>query len=91
MKRRSSLRRFHKKDFFPMHLQFEYSQGCFYYQLPPFCIVVNILCSRAFSTIILLFFPGTFVYKIVLGTEEKSQEMKFLNGGTLFPETFFKY
>ena len=29
MKMRSSLRRFHKKDFFPMHLQFEYRQGCF--------------------------------------------------------------
>ena len=53
-----------------------------------FSVVVEILCSYAFSTIIRLFF-GTFLYKIILEPEKKSQKVKFQNDRTLFLETFY--
>ena len=53
-----------------------------------FCMVVEILCSHAFSTIRGLFF-GTFLYKIILEPEKKSQKIKFENDRTLFLETFY--
>ena len=55
---RSSLRRFYKKDFFSENLHIEYSQECFFINFPFFCMVVNILCSHAFST--KTFFRGHF-------------------------------
>ena len=55
---RSSLKRFHKKDFF-MHLYFKSSHGSFFISIAPFlhgCKHPN--CSHAFSTIIGRFFRG---------------------------------
>ena len=51
-----------KKNF--IHLYFEYSHGFFKNQLTLFCMVVNILCSHAFSYIIGLFSRGRFCMQL---------------------------
>ena len=55
--------------------------------------VFNINCPffalfPAFSSLIGLFFPGTFLYEIILEPEKKSKKIKSRIGRTLFPETF---
>ena len=61
-KKSSSLRRFHKQDFF-MHLYFKYTHRCFKYQLSLFCMVVNILMFLCIFSYIGLFFRGRFCMK----------------------------
>ena len=90
---RSSLRRFHKKRFF-MHLYFEYSHEGFEYQLPLFCMVVNILCSHAFSAIIGLFFRGRFCINHTrtrrkVPENKVSKQQDFISKDFLFRGFFF--
>ena len=49
---RSSLRRFNKQDFFLCICIFNIARGVFNIN-PIFCMVVNILCSHAFSTTVM--------------------------------------
>ena len=77
VKMRSSLRRFYKKDFFLSFIS-----------IALFCKVVNILCSHHF----LLkqdFFPGTFLYKIILEPEKKVLKNKVSKRKDFIPKTFY--
>ena len=58
-----SIRRSHKKDFFYASVLWIKSSGCYLISFAPFCMVVYILCSYAFSTRIGLFFRGRFCIK----------------------------
>ena len=71
---RLSLRSFHKKDFLFCINLLNIARGVFSIKAL-FSMVVNILCSYAFSTSRGLF-PGTFLYKIILEPEKKSEKNK---------------
>ena len=86
---RSIFRSFPKRTFFLCICIFNIARGVFNVQSLP-SIVINILCSHAFSTIQELFSGDFFLYKIILEPEKKSQKIKSQNGWTLFPEIFLE-
>ena len=85
---RSSLRRFYKKGLFSQLLHItEYIEGCFLINCPFFSIVVNILCSHAFSIKL-----GNFSWDVLVQNrkpEKKSQKIESQSGRPLFPKTFY--
>ena len=88
VKMRSSLKRFHKKRLFLCICTLNIAIWVFFYiNCPFFCMVVNILCSHAFSTSIGLFFQGCFFINSYW-TQKKSEKIKSRIGRTLFPKTF---
>ena len=91
---RSSIRRFHKKDFFCICTLIIHSPGVFNINCSFFCRVVNILYFHAFSTIIGLFSGDIFVLihteaiKKVLETKVSNWQ-DFISGDFLIKGLFF--